>query len=587
LGDVAKSVIESMSGEYPALKEQAARIVRALTREEEQFRATLRRGSEELNATLVSHVKGGVIPGDRAFYLYDTFGFPLELTREVAGRQGFAVDEAGFERLMEEQRARSRAATSFEGGGERLQSYAELSLEPTRFLGYETTRAVATVRAILLDGSESVRHLTPSLAQGRRVEIVLDQTPFYAEGGGQVGDKGELTWPLSARPEAPVGQAPATQGRFVVEDTQAVGDGGLIAHIGRLESGSLRPGDAVAARVDEDLRADTMRNHTATHILHAALRRVVGTHVRQAGSLVAPDRLRFDFSHLEALTPEQIREVEALANRVVRENLHVHAEQQPYEDALAGGALAFFGDKYAETVRVVGVCQVDADECFSRELCGGTHVHSSGEVGAIIITGETSIGAGLRRLEAVTGRAAAERARAQEEALSRLSAALLVPQGEVEARVQAVREENERLRKQLQAVERRLAQSVVDSATARESSGVEKRFGETRYIIERVEAPNVNFLRSIGDGYKRRYKSAVILLGANTAGRASLLAMSTPDVADLCPANEVVAAAAAAGGGSGGGRAEFAQGAAHAVALLDTALAAGERFIEEKLGQQP
>src|SRR5690606_21111343 len=223
------------------------------------------------------------------------------------------------------------------------------------------------------------------------------------------------------------------------------------------ESGTLSVGDPVEAAVDERLRADTMRNHTGTHILHAALRKVLGPHVRQAGSLVTPDRLRFDFTHLEALTPQQIRDVEALANQVVRDNLTVHIEHKSYEEALAEGALAFFGDKYADIVRVVGVCDLELRDCFSHELCGGTHVHSSGEVGAIVITGETSIGAGLRRIEAVTGRAAVERIRANEETLARVSAALMAPPSEIESRITALREENDRLRKQLQAMERRLA----------------------------------------------------------------------------------------------------------------------------------
>jgi alanyl-tRNA synthetase len=252
----------------------------------------------------------------------------------------------------------------------------------------------------------------------------------------------------------------------VVEDTQHVGDGGVVAHLGRLESGTLSVGDPVEAVVDESLRGDTMRNHTGTHILHAALRKVLGTHVRQAGSLVTPDRLRFDFTHLEALTPAQLREVEAMANRVVRENLTVHIEHKSYEEALVDGALAFFGDKYADVVRVVGVCDIDLHDCFSHELCGGTHVHASGEVGSIIVTGETSIGAGLRRIEALTGRAAAERTRHDEEILARVGATLLVPPAEIEGRLAALREENDRLRKQLQALERRMARGEAEEVAA-------------------------------------------------------------------------------------------------------------------------
>ena len=231
----------------------------------------------------------------------------------------------------------------------------------------------------MIDGTTVVRSLDESAAADHRLEIALTETPFYAEGGGQIGDRGEIVW---------------SGGHLIVEDTRAVGEGGVIAHICRLEAGRLGVGDPVEARVDEARRGDTMRNHTATHILHAALRQVLGEHVRQAGSLVTPDRLRFDFTHLEALSPGEVARVEALANRAVRENIPVQAELQSYEAALEGGALAFFGDKYAETVRVVGVCDPQADRCFSKELCGGTHVHASGEVGGIIVTGEASIGAG-------------------------------------------------------------------------------------------------------------------------------------------------------------------------------------------------
>jgi alanyl-tRNA synthetase len=498
-------------------------------------------------------------------YLYDTHGFPPELTRELLSEEGFTVaDPETFEVLMEEQRARSRASARFEGDGERIQTYAELGLQPTEFLGYETTRAFATVASIILDGTSVVRELTHEAAEGHRVELALTQSPFYPEGGGQVGDRGEITW---------------QGGRFVVEDTRAVGEGGVIAHIGRLEQGTLATAGAVEARVDEELRADTMRNHTATHILHAALRSVLGTHVRQAGSLVAPDRLRFDFTHLEAMTPQQIRDVEALANKVMRENISVHVEHQTYEEAIESGALAFFGDKYADTVRVVGVCDPEAEKCFSRELCGGTHVHSSGEVGAIVITGETSIGAGLRRLEAVTGAAAAERLRSHEDTLARLSAALNAPASEVETRVTALREENDRLRRQIQTLERRLAR---DEATALADNATQID-GISVLVSRTGDVASADALREMGDGLKARLGSAVILLGSVIGGRPSFVAMSTPDVASRCPAGDVVRATAQVAGGNGGGRPELAQGGGSDPSKLDAALAAGRRVIEEKL----
>jgi alanyl-tRNA synthetase len=474
---------------------------------------------------------------------------------------------------MQEQRARSRAAAQFDGGVDRAQTYAELSLPRTEFLGYETTHATARVTALLFNGVPVEVLVAGFQTPERRIEVVLDRTPFYAEGGGQVGDQGELKW---------------EDRRFVVEDTQAVGDGGLIAHIGRFESGlgMLRVGDTVDARVDETRRADTMRNHTATHILHAALRHELGTHVRQAGSLVTPDRLRFDFTHLEAMTPEQVRAVEALANRVVRDNLTVHIEHMPYEKALEEGALAFFGDKYADTVRVVGVCDVELHDCFSHELCGGTHVHHSGEVGAIIITGETSIGAGMRRIEAVTGRAAWERLRADEDALSRLSSRLRVAHDAVEDRVEAVLSENERLRRQLQTLERQVArQSATGSVSgpAAEAEAVPEVGGVPVIVRAVPEASSADFLRDVGDALKQRHKTAVILLGAVLDGKPTFVAMSTPDVAQKCPAGDVVRAAAQAAGGNGGGRPESAQGGGTDPSKLGDGLAAGRRLIEERL----
>jgi alanyl-tRNA synthetase len=317
---------------------------------------------------------------------------------------------------------------------------------------------------------------------------------------------------------------------------------------------------------------------------------VLGPHARQAGSLVTPERLRFDFTHLEAMTPAQIREVETLANRVVRDDLPVHVQQLGYEEALAAGALAFFGDKYADVVRVVGVCTTDQphdeSECFSRELCGGTHVHSSGSIGSIVVTAETSIGAGLRRIEAVTGRAATERIREHEDALQRVGASLRVGPSDVESRVQALREENDTLRKQLQATERRLAVSLMESAKGADEATADEgdRIGETKVIVTRIQdAPNADFLRDMGDGYKRRYNSAVVLLGAIIDGKPLFLAMATPDVAKRVSAGDIVRAASQAAGGGGGGRPELAQGGGSDPSKLDAALEAGRKLIEDKL----
>jgi alanyl-tRNA synthetase len=565
LAETAQTVIEHMGSEHDDLVRQRDFILRVLGSEESRFFETLWVGRSQLDEIKARHADKQV-PGSDVFQLWDTHGFPPELTQELLAEEGFTVaDPETFETLMEEQRQRSRASAHFEADAERLQTYAELALPASEFRGYESTRVFTTVSAILIDGTTIVRSLTPELASGHRIEIVLNQTPFYPEGGGQVGDRGEIVW---------------QSGHFIVEDTQAVGEGGgVIAHIGRLEAGSVSVGDDVEARVNEDLRADIMRNHTGTHILHASLRQVLGQHVRQAGSLVTPDRLRFDFTHLEALTPDELRRVEALANKAVRENIPVNVEYLSYEDALSGGALAFFGDKYADTVRVVGVCDPDLDRCFSKELCGGTHVHASGQVGAVIITAETSIGAGLRRLEAVTGRAAAERLRQQEDLSGRLSARLRAPIAEIETRVTALQSRIEELEKQLEAAERRLARdeaaSIADSAV---------QIGDTSVLVARLDsAPNADFLRDLGDGLKQRLGNAVLLLAAVIDGKPSFLAMATPEASKRVSAGDIVRVAAKEAGGGGGGRPELAQGGGTDPSKLDAALAAGTKLIEEKL----
>jgi len=574
LESTATAVIESMQDEHPNLTEQRSFVLATLRAEESRFNETLWVGRNQLDDYKRRHASDRRIVGREVFQLWDTHGFPPELTMELLREEGYEVDDPeSFEQLMEEQRNRSRAATRFEGDGERIQTYAELGLPPTGFVGYETTRALAAVSAIVLNGTTIVRSLTPEMsARAERIEIVLDHTPFYAEGGGQVGDRGEIVWP---------------GGRFRVTDTQTVGEGGVIVHIGRIEEGSVGIGEPVEARVDNDSRADTMRNHTATHLLHAALRQVIGTHARQAGSLVTPDRLRFDFTHLEALTPEQVREVELLANRAVRENIPVSVEYQSYEDALAGGALAFFGDKYADTVRVVGVCDSETLQCFSKELCGGTHVHASGDVGSIVVTSESSIGAGLRRIEALTGRAAAEHIRQQENTVARLSAALRIPAAEVEGRVQTLREENDQLRRQVQALERRLAraeaESLLSGGPAAETAADETRIGDTAVIVRRVDVPSVDAMRAMGDVLKQRYGSAVILLAAAIDGNPQFLAMSTQDVAKKAPAGNIVGIAAKAAGGGGGGRPDMAMGGGKDLGKITEALAAAKAEIEARL----
>ncbi len=566
LAATADSVIDLMQGEHQNLEEQRRFINQTLAAEDSRFFETLWVGQSQLEDFKKQH-SNQRMAGAEVFQLWDTHGFPPELTMELLAADGFSVaDPESFEVLMEEQRARSRAATRFEGDAGRIQTYSEMGLAATEFVGYETTRALAVVNAIVLNGSEVVRTVTPESAQGKKVELVLDHTPFYPEGGGQVGDRGAVVWPA---------------GRFLVEDTQTVGEGGLTVHAGEIETGSLSVGDPVEGRVDEQMRSDTMRNHTATHLLHAALRQVLGTHARQAGSLVTPDRLRFDFTHVEAISGAEIQAVEELANRAVRENILVSVEHQSYEDALDGGALAFFGDKYADIVRVVGVCDDDALECFSKELCGGTHVHASGDIGSIVITGESSIGAGLRRIEAVTGRVAAERVRQQEDMLAKLSAVLQTPASQVDTRVAELKGEVDELQKAMRSMERRIAKGEADSLFAGAS-----KIGEISVIVARVsDAPNADFLRHLGDGLKSRLGEAIILLGSTVEEKPAFLAMATPAAAKLCGAGDIVRVTAREAGGGGGGRPELAQGGGSDPARVEAALEVGRHLIETKLAE--
>ncbi len=566
LASTSESVIDLMQVQHQNLEEQRRFVNQTLAAEESRFFETLLVGQTQLEDFKKQHADRRMA-GAEVFQLWDTHGFPPELTMELLAGDGFSVaDPESFETLMEEQRSRSRAATRFEGDAGRIQTYSEMGLPATEFVGYETTRALAVINAIVLGGSEIVQTLTPEAAEGKKVELVLDHTPFYAEGGGQVGDRGEIVWPA---------------GRFLVADTQSVGEGGLTVHIGELETGSLTVGDPVEGRADERLRSDTMRNHTATHLLHAALREVLGSHARQAGSLVTPDRLRFDFTHVEAITASEIRAVEELANRAVRENIPVSIEHQSYEEALEGGALAFFGDKYADVVRVVGVCDDGALACFSKELCGGTHVHASGDIGSIVITGESSIGAGLRRIEAVTGRAAAERARQQEDMIAKLSTVLQAPATEIETRVTELKEQVDDLQKVMRGMERRIARGEADSLFASA-----KKIGEFNVIVARVsDASNADFLRDLGDGLKSRLGEAVILLGAKVEGKPAFLAMATPVAAKLCGAGDIVRVTAREAGGGGGGRPELAQGGGSDASKIDSALEAGRRLIETKLAE--
>ncbi len=605
LSELAGTVVRSMGEVYSGLNEQALLVSRVLDDEEKRFFESMHRGGVELDARLSSlHAAGeSVVPGDVVFYLYDTFGFPMELTREVARERGFKIDEAGFERQMEAQRERARAAAKFGAGREeRDKAYETLSHVESRFVGYDALRHESTVAAILQarrDRASALSradlapeaHPPPAEKVGpyevveyaeapAEAELVLHETPFYAEAGGQVGDQGEIVGPA---------------GRFAVEDTRPVADVGAplaapILHIGRVVEGRIAVNDAVVAQVDAEKRRDTMRNHTATHLLQAALRDVLGTHVRQSGSLVAPDRLRFDFTHMEALKPEEILAVQRQVNERIREDVEVHPDEQGYEEAIAGGALAFFGDKYADRVRVVEIGSPRAGEEHQQEqgrssieLCGGTHCRSTGEIGSFIIVREESVGAGLRRIEAVTGRGAEEHVQAQSELLERLARRTGVSPADLEAKVDSLLEDLEVERRRAQALEREAAKGAAEALLA----GAERVDG-VAVVTGQVPAASFEVMREMGDWLRDRLGSAVLVLGAVFSERPNFVAMVTPDLtARGLHAGDLVKRVAAVTGGGGGGRPEMAQAGGKDAGRLEEALSLARKLAQEKLSALP
>ena len=585
---VAESVIEHMAPAYPDLATGRDFILRVLALEEERFQQVFDNGARTL-AGMVGYRDGTpsalrpdadeyerqgrdiaaaaapeaadeswstTLSGQEAFFLHDTYGFPVEITQEIAGEHGLTVDMDGFRREMEAQRERSRAGGErFAGGPQaRIFQYRDLGVGATRFLGYDRLAASSVVVGMLSPEGEAV----PSAYEGQEVEIVLRETPFYAEGGGQVGDAGAITGP---------------GGRVEVTDTHApIQD--LIVHRGRVAEGVVSVGDQVEAIVDAERRLDAARNHTGTHLLHAALRKVLGSHVRQAGSLVAPDRLRFDFTHVQAPSSAELAEVERMVNRETRDDSPVQVRESTYTTAVREGALAFFGDKYGEQVRIVemgcdGDGSADGAACFSVEVCGGTHLARTGEVGLFLITAEGSIGSGLRRIEALTGRAAEAAARHDRERLEALARRLETAPVDLETRVADLMDELEQGRRRAASLERDLARREAEGllAQAVEVNGV-------RVLAARVTAASAEAMRDVGDYLKAKMGSGLVVLGAVLGERPVLVAMATPDLVEQgVDAAAIAREAAAIMGGGGGGSAATAQAGGRRPEKLDDALA--------------
>ena len=590
--EVASAVIDRFAAAYPALAENREFIRRVIELEESRFLNTIRQGMSELQnilpflkdpanpelsimatpeileAVMNSEFQGN-IPGRVAFILYDTYGFPPELVDEIGRREyGLSVDMDGFNAEMAAKRERDRAGHQVTGSMEIVTAYENLGAGHTAFDGYYQTAIESRILGILRDG-EAVGHATA----GQQVEIVLAETCFYAEGGGQVGDRGVIAGP---------------NGRVRVEDTQSP-VAGLIVHRGVVSDGDVTLGDAVTAQVEAERRLDASRNHSGTHLLHAALRSILGPHVRQAGSLCDTGRLRFDFNHVGAMTADEQLDVQSLANRKIRENLAVTAHETTYTDAVREGALAFFGDRYGDVVRVVRMAGSGSDsnsnghdghaEPFSFEVCGGTHVHATGQVGALVVLGESSIGGGMRRIEAVTGRAAEELFVQQSATLQAISRKLQAPIPELEARLDAYMADADVLRRRLAETERVGLRAEAESllGRVRDVDGV-------KLVAAVTSAGSVESMREMGDYLKQKLDSVVIALGAVIDGSPMIVTMVTPDLVDRgLHAGNVARDAAKLMGGGGGGRPETAQAGGRQPDRLGAALDAVTNLVRDAL----
>jgi len=534
------TLVHEMGQAYPELIRAEALVREVLELEETNFRRTLERGLRLLDETTAGMAGGETLAGDVAFKLYDTYGFPLDLTQDALRAKNLGVDLAGFDAAMEGQRAQARA--SWKGSGEAaLESiWFDLrdELGASEFLGYETMRAEGVVQALVVDGARRDR-----IEAGERATLIANQTPFYAESGGQQGDVGAVTAP---------------HGRFVVEDTRKV-LGDLWLHLGRVEQGHLVTGGTIELAVDASRRQALRRAHSATHLLHAALRGHLGAHVAQRGSLVAPDRLRFDFSHPKPLQPGELAAIETEVNDYVRQNAATHTRIMNVEDAIAAGAMALFGEKYGDEVRVVAMGATTDGGVYSMELCGGTHARRTGDVAVFKVAHESAVAAGIRRVEALTGPAALAAYAEEEATLLRCADALRVAPRDVPQRVEALLEDRRRLEREVQPLRTKLA-SGGGGGGADAAAAIEE-VGGVKLAARALEGVPAKDLRSIADGLKRELGSGVTVLVSASEGKAAIVVAVTEDLTGRFNAVELVRSGVAAlGGKGGGGRPDFAQG---------------------------
>ena len=538
-------LVKEMGEAYPELAKAQAHVEKVLAKEETRFAETLDQGMEILDAA-IADLDGKEIPGDVVFKLYDTYGFPVDLTADVARERELSIDTAGFEAAMQGQRDKAKAASKFgAAGGNGLKTDVK-----TEFLGYEGTENSCEVAALFKDGEP-----VDELADGEEGAVVLASTPFYAESGGQIGDTGILV----------------SNGKlFRVDDTQKSGDANV--HYGAVEQGSLKVGDAVEAVVDAERRQAIRLNHTATHLMHAALRDVLGDHVTQKGSLVAPDRLRFDFSHYEGVTPEQLQAIEDLVNAEIRKNTPAQTDHMTYDDAIESGAMALFGEKYGDKVRVLRVGD------FSVELCGGTHVERTGDIGVFKITHEGGVASGVRRIEAVTGQGAMEWIDGNQQTLHDLAGLLRSTPDQAATKVEQLLKRTKDLEKELAAAK----QALVTGQATDHTDAVQEIAG-IKVLATRMDGADAKTLRDAVDKLKDKLQNAVVVLGSVDDGKVRLAAGVTKNNTDKVRAGDLIKPVAEQVGGKGGGRPDFAQAGGTDPTKLDQALKSVSAWIAEQL----
>jgi alanyl-tRNA synthetase len=541
-------LVAEMGNAYPELREQQTRIEGVLRQEEERFGETLEHGMKILEGALGQRMSGDarLLDGETVFLLYDTYGFPVDLTADICRERGIVVDMAGFESAMERQREQARAAGKFKGA-----AGVEYAGDKTRFVGYEHLQAEAKVTGLYVGGTA-----VNEIAAGAEAMVVLDTTPFYAESGGQVGDAGELT---------------GSRGTFEVQDTQKI-QPDVFGHRGVLKTGALRVGEKVRAQVDGERRARTVRNHSATHLMHKALREVLGPHVQQKGSLVDPDKTRFDFSHDSPMTAQQIRRVEEIVNREILANEPTQARIMSFDDAVRAGAMALFGEKYGDEVRVL-------DIGTSRELCGGTHVARTGDIGLFKIVSEGGVAAGIRRVEAVTGENALAYVQSMDAKLGEIAGALKAPAAEVTSKITQILDNVKALERELARLKGKLASSQGDDLVAQAQSVK----GGLKVLAATLDGADAKVLRETLDQLKNKLKSAAIVLAAVDGGKVQLAAGVTADATAKVKAGELVNFVAQQVGGKGGGRPDMAMAGGTDAAALPRALAGVKGWVEERL----